>query len=230
MAARVDVLDRAAPSHSFWCFGTRGPHRICAYYCLAHHCADFRSCAVRKSWGPAHSLLLPAPSVLHAEICNTRGPHRIAAHCYYANHCAKFRRRAVQKSWGPAHSWVPHAGSLLFSETCTTRGPERKAAFHCLGKLHAKFCSRLPQKSSGPASSLVSHAASLLFLRRSVRVGPNGKLRVSTLASCTLTFVAVRFNKSWAHGIRRAHSKERPPVDTCDSTDTSASLGGVGGW
>ena len=57
VVARVDVLDQAAPTTSFWCFGTRGPHRDSAYYCLANHCAEFLSRSVQKSWGPAHSLL-----------------------------------------------------------------------------------------------------------------------------------------------------------------------------
>ena len=47
-----------------------------------------------------------------------------------------------------------------------------------------------------------------IILRPSVRVGLNGKLCISTLAGCTLTFVAIRFKKAWAHGIRRFPSRE----------------------
>ena len=69
-----------------------------------------------------------------------------------------------------------------------------------------------------------------MILRPSVRVGPNGKLCLSNLASCTLSFVAIRFKKGWAHEIRRVPSRKVPPVDTSNSTDAKASLGGAAEW
>ena len=51
VVARVDVLDQAAPTTSFWCFGTRGPHRDSAYSCVANHCAEFLSRSVQKKLG-----------------------------------------------------------------------------------------------------------------------------------------------------------------------------------
>ena len=114
VVARVDVMDQAAPTTSFWCFGTRGPHRCSACYCLANHCAEFRSRAIHKSWGPAHSLLLPAPSVLCAETRTTRGPDRKAAYQWlgqlYANCCS----RMLKKSSGPRNSLVSPGASLLY--------------------------------------------------------------------------------------------------------------------
>ena len=109
-------------------------------------------------------------------------------------------------------------------------GRNGKLRVIALGSCTQKFVAVCLKKAQAQRIPWFRMPQACYILRRSVRVGPNGNLRVSTLASYTLTFVPVRFKTAWAHGVRRAHFKERPPVDTCNSTDARASLGGAGGW